>query len=236
MARRSEQPRRKRRGGSRRQRIVEHVMQHRISTNSVIHKHICPDLTPNAVSKATTRLCAKGLLVQHPLFLTTNYFTLGSAGARLLGVPLYRARPLGPQALVIEYGVLAHAAMGSTYRQRLTSADLDELLPGVRPLLVHAAYCLDESSCPSVLELVRVDLGGGADHVARKAAFDFRLRRNEPAFQPWLSDHRLRLVIVTGSTDKSAAIRAAVNQHLWPDGLSIHLAVVTPLLRLTGRI
>jgi hypothetical protein len=222
---------------ARAQRVVDHVLRHRISTNGAIRRHVCTDLSPNSVSKLTAGLCRKGLLARHPLFPPAVYFTLGETAARDRGVRLHRAQPLGPQALPMEYGVLAYAALGTVYHRRLTSDELEQLLPGApASLLSETPYCLDESQRTSVLELLRVDLGGRADHVARKTAAEIRHRKAEPAFGPWLRQGRLRLVIVTGAAEKAAAIRAAVDQHLWPDGLSIHLAVVPQLLRLTGRI
>lgn len=222
---------------ARAQRVVDHVLRHRISTNGAIRRHICPELSPNSVSKLTAGLCHRGLLARHPLFPPAVYFTLGEAAARDRGVRLHRALPLGPQALPIEYGVLAYAALGSSYHRRLNLDELEQLLSGApASLLSEAPYCLDETKRESVLELFRVDLGGRADHVARKAASIIRDRKAEPAFASWFQQGRVRLVIVTGAAEKAAAIRAAVDQHLWPDGLSIHLAVVPHLLRLTGRI
>lgn len=221
----------------RQRRIIEHVLRHRISTNAAIRRHVCPQLTPNAVSKLTAAFCRNGVLACHPLFPPLVYFTLGKQAAAERGLPLRRTLPLGPQALPIEYGVLAYAALGSGNHLRLTSDELQRLLPGVPGSLLDAPYSLDENGTPTpVLELIRVDLGGSADHVARKCAADLRLRKTEPAFGAWIKEARLRLVIVTGAPDKAAAIRTAVNQHLWPDGLPIHFAVVPQLLRLTGRI
>lgn len=221
----------------RQRRIVEHVLRHRISTNEAIRRHVCPNLTPNAVSKLTAKLCKRGVLASHPLFPPLVYFTLGKRAIADKGLPLKRTLPLGPQALPIEYGALAYAALGSGNHCRLTVPELKRLLPGATAVLLDVPYSLDENGTPTpVLELIRVDLGGSADHVARKCAADLRQRQREAAFQTWISQGRLRLVIVTGTPDKSAAIRSALDQHLWPDGLSIHFAVVPPLLRLTGRI
>jgi len=45
--------------------------------------------------------------------------------------------------------------------------------------LLESPHCLDESRDPAVVELIRVDLGGKSDHVARKCHADIQLRRQQ---------------------------------------------------------
>src|SRR5690606_24238491 len=134
-----------------------------------------------------------------------------------------------------EYATLAYTALGERPHRRLSLNELTSLLPGASRALLDAPSAPDEHSAASVLALIRIDLGGRADHVARKCAADLRFRQAEPAFSAWLNPRRFRLVIVTGAAEKAATIRSAVDRHLWPDGLSIHLAVVPELLLFTGR-
>jgi hypothetical protein len=96
--------------------------------------------------------------------------------------------------------------------------------------LAAAPHCLDEQH--QLLELVRVDLGGPADHVARKCARDLTRRRHLPEFNSFVAQGRFRLAVVTATQEKAAAVRQALDHHDWPAGLLIHLSVVPKLLSL----
>jgi len=50
-----------------------------------------------------------------------------------------------------------------------------------------------------------------------------------------VAEGKFRLVVITTTKEKSAAIRRALNRHEWPEGLAIHLSVVPQLLSLTVR-
>ena len=219
---------------SRDRQIVDHIARHRITTNDVLHKLYFSACQPNAVTKVTARLCRAQWLSKFPLFHPRSYFTLGPLAAKRLGVPLQRTLPLGPQALPIEYAALAYVASKTAHR-RLTSAELQELWPSLVGPLAEFPYCLDESAKPPVLELIRVDLGGKPDYVARKCEADYQARRVLSDFDEWLDQRRFRLVVITGATQKAALIQNALEQHLWPERLSIHLAVIPKLLLLTAR-
>lgn len=217
------------------QQILEHVFRHRMTTNGVLHKLFLRNRQPNAVTKITSRMCRECLLAKHPLHHPRVYYTLGPRGAQQLGVTSHRTCPLGPQALPTEFGALAYAALGPAYHQRLTTTEVGAHFPWLPEPLLDFPHCLDTSAQPPVLELIRVDLGGTPDHVARKCDGDIQARRQYREFQRLLDEKRFRLVVVTSSSHKAAAIRSALDQHLWPDGLQIHLAVVTQLLFLHAR-
>ena len=105
------------------------------------------------------------------------------------------------------------------------------------PALTAAPHCLDESQ-PNTpcLELIRVDLGGSADHVVRKCTHDIERRFTLAPFQQIFRTQQFRLVVITGTAPKAAAIRASVaNQH-WPEGLAVHLSVVFDLFPLLARL
>ena len=95
---------------------------------------------------------------------------------------------------------------------------------------------MDPSRTPPTVELLRVDLGGKPDHIARKCAANIQLRLARNGFLPFVQTGGFRLVVITGTTEKAAALRAALDQHLWPEGLSIHLAIAPDLPLLTARL
>lgn len=215
--------------------IIDHVHRHRITTNEVLHKLFFTDQQHNAVTKVTARLCRAEFLRKFPLYHPRTYFTLGPQAARQLGAPLQRTLPLGPQSLPTEYAALVYAS-GKPHLRRLTTQELEQLVPWLYGPFADFPYCWDESTDPTVLELLRVDLGGRPDYVARKCEADMEVRRPLSGFEEWIRHGRFRLVVITGTTEKAALIRSAIEGHVWPDGLSIRLVVVSDLLHLTARI
>ena len=216
--------------------ILDHVARHRITTNKVVQRLYLPHHQLNAVSKVTARLRRVSLLSKYPLIHPQVYYTLGPQTVQALGISPHRTLPLGPQVLPIEYAALAYATLGLTYHKRLTIPELKQLCPWLTDEFAESPHCLDESRDPPVVELIRVDLGGKSDHVARKCDADIQARRGLGQFEPFVRQGRFRLVVITGTAAKAAAIQAAVDQHLWPDGLQIHLVVLPELLLLTARL
>lgn len=216
--------------------ILEHIARYRISTAEVLHRQFFRGRRANAVTKVTSRLYGSGHLSRHPLYHPRTYFTLGPDGARRLGLPLSRTRPLGPQSLPVEYGVLSCVTRGSRRHQRLTVRELLELCPDLPTGLREQPCCLDETASPPRLELIRVDLGGRPDHVARKCVADVRSRSGIDSLQHLMAQGRFHLIVVTGTTAKAASICDALDQHPWPDRFQIHMVVVSDLLPLTAAI
>jgi hypothetical protein len=214
-------------------RILDHVARYRLTTHQVLHKLFFPQRQPNGLTKVTARLCRQRRLNRFTLRHPRVYFTLGNDEARDRGLPPNRCQPLGPQSLPIQYAVLAYATLGATQHRRLTSKELRALCPWMAPGLARLPHCLDNGR-PPVLETLQVNLGGTPDHVARKCDAAIAARRGLPEFDRLLGQRGFRLVVLTATAEKAAAIRGAINQHVWPDGLQIHLAVVSDLLQLTA--
>ena len=215
--------------GDRDRLILEHVTRYRLTTLEVIRRVVLRGITRNAVSKIANRLCDTGMLQKHTLQYPTNYFVLGEHAVRSFGVGIHRARPLGSQSLPQEFALLAFATLGERQHLRLNTAEVKRRCEWMA--LAHAAapHCLDEAN---VLELVRVDLGGPADHVARKCAADLTERSRTSEFLSIVAARQFRLVVITSTTGKVAAIQRALNLHPWPSGLLIHFSVVPQLLSL----
>lgn len=213
--------------------IIEHVVRYRLTTIQVLCRAVLPNVSRGAVAKITGRLCDADYLQKYTLLHPTKYFVLGKAGAKLFGLDDQRAAPLGPQSLPIEYVLLIYAALGRQPRVRLTPVEVLAKWPWLKPELAAAPHCWDEKH--AILELVRVDLGGPADHVARKCAVDLNKRRQHREFSPLVAQGRFRLVVITATSEKAAALRQALDRHDWPPRLLIHLSVVPQLLSLSAR-
>lgn len=213
-------------------RVVEHVARFRLSTCAVLRRGVLAGLSRNAAGKLLNRLCRAGQLRKYPLLHPTPYYVLGEAGAKSLGLTSQRTLPLGPQSLPLEYAVLIYAACGQPSRTRLTRREVRQSCSWLSVALAAAPHCRDAHG---VLELVRVDLGGPAAHVARKCAADINLRRQFREFTALAAAGRFRLVVITATKEKAAALRQSLDQHDWPSGLRIHFSIVPDLLSLTAR-
>ena len=69
--------------------------------------------------------------------------------------------------------------------------------------MAAAPHCIDLAD---VLELVRVDLGGPADHVARKCATDHISHCRIRKFLMLHADRCFQLVVLTSTTGKAPAV------------------------------
>ncbi len=213
--------------------IIEHVIRYRLTTVKVLSRAVMPGLSPNAVSKVVNRLCDTGYLQKFTLLHPTKYFVLSEAGVNSFGIDTSRCDPLGPQSLPMEYAVLVYATLGKRPCARLTVSEVLEKYPWLTPSQAAAPHCADQQH--DVLELIRVDLGGPAHHVARKCVADLNERRRLREFSPLVAHGKFRLVVITATKEKTVAVRQALDRHDLPRGLLIHFSVVPQLLSLTAN-
>ncbi len=207
--------------------VIQHVARNRLTTIDVLHRAVLSNLSRNAVAKMVTRLCQQGELIKYTLRHPTLYFVLGEQGAKSAGLAVHRTRPLGPQALPVEYAVLLHAMFSRPPRIRLSTLEVMTRYPWLPPKLGHAVHCHEHGT--DILELIRVDLGGAVDHVARKCAADINARRISPEFLAMVAENQFRLVVATGTPEKAASLRRALKNHNLPQGLRVHFSVVPEL-------
>jgi hypothetical protein len=232
----STSPSRRPRLGPRDNDIFEHVLRYRLTTRDVLHRLYFADAEPNAVTKVTSRLCKHALLSAHRFetFPSRSYYALGPEGARLLGVSSKRAKPLGVQALPIEFATLMYCAADSG-RERLTRRELEEhhphyLVPGVDA----GRYYLDREGETTRLAYIRVDCGGAVDHVVRKCRGDLEERQGHASFASLIERGQFLIAVVTGREEKATAIREAIRRHQWP--IRFRVEVVPELLQLMPRV
>ena len=117
-------------------------------------------------------------------------------------------------------------------RVRLTPTELVARYPWTPQSIRSQPHCLAGQPPTEVLESIRVDLGGSPDHIARKCDADLQIRIGTAAFYKLLAAHQFRAIVLTGTTEKSAAIERSLSQHLWPSNYKFHIAVVPELLQL----
>ena len=212
--------------------VLDHVARYRLTTITAL-RLVLGGLSRAAVSKIVSRLCDGSYLQSYPLSHPSRYFVLGTEGIRVLGLSGYRSRPLGPQALPMEFAALTYATFGKRPRLRLLLVEVRSRCPWLPNQLATAIHCYDEQE--SVLELLRVDLGGPPDHVARKCVADINVRYRMNEFCALARGGKFRLVVITSTPAKASALRQSLSRHDWPTEVPIHFSIVPDLLTLTAR-
>ena len=214
--------------------IVQHAARYRLTTKEIVHRLHYAGKQPNAATKAVNRLCDDDWLRKFPLVYPGQYFVSGPRSVRALGLPRDRILPLGPQSLPTEFAVLLYAHSAKKLR-RVSPSEVTTVCPWYLKEWTNATHILRMNESPHVLELIRVDLGGPADHVARKCANDVLVRIAAKECRDAIANGLFRVVVVTATTDKAAAIQLSLESREWPRGLRLHLSVVPELLPLLPR-
>ena len=214
--------------------IVQHTARYRLTTNRLLHEHFFCNKSLNATAKVTSRLCHEGWLASFTLIYPERYFVPGPRAIQHLGLPEKWQEPLGPQSLPTEYAVVIYVTRWMT-PQRMTPEELMEYFPWYPRQLARAPHCHWPTPDSAGVDLIRVDLGGTADHVARKCFLDIEKRAAAREFADCVRHHKFRLLVLTTSSDKGTAIKRAMQNHIWPDKLAIHISIVTEILPLLSR-
>ncbi len=220
---------------TRQRQIVEHVVRDRLTTNEIVRERFFDECHFTAVTRATAELCSLGWLTAFPLVYPTQYYRLGKRAASAFGLTMHSTLPLGPQALPTEYAILRYTATHQGAVQRLTSLELQERHPWYELKGILVPHCLRRSAERSITELIRVDLGGPADHIARKCKIDINARFVIEEFRELLANGEFQLVIITSATEKASMINSALKAHDWPKGMLFRLVVFTDLLPIITR-
>lgn len=210
--------------------ILKHVQRDHLTIYPVLNECFFHGQGPTAALKVAHRLCRAGFLRRAGLLRRQVCFVLTPHTAKLLGASTKRASFPGPQSLPIDFALLLYTSAAYALRKRLTRSELLGSYPWMTPALAALPHCLDQSQAASpCLELVRVDLGGKADHVARKCRADIGCRQTHDDFRKLLRAGQFRLVVITTTESKRDLIRQALDRHDWPRELAIHLVALPSL-------
>jgi hypothetical protein len=217
--------------------ILEHVARYRTTLYAVLRRLFFAGMKANAAVKVISRLIRLGYLQKARILSGRLAIVLSTKATQLLGTPRSRAALPGAQSLPIDLAVLLFAATPSGNRQRLMTHELRATYPWMTRSFLAVPHCHDLAKPEApILELIRVDLGGKPDHIARKCDSDIRRRLRIPQFHALLDERGFRLVIVTPTVEKARSIREALDRHSWPDGLFINFAILPLMLNCFGGI
>lgn len=197
--------------------ILDFINRYRMATREILHRKFFDDSELNAVTKVTTKLVDANYLLSYPLYGNSKYFVLGPVGAKARGRPPRVSKPIGPQSLLIQYGLLEYCEAPNTHRERLTVSELQKLYQGIlQKGLEPSNYVTDATGDVSKLQFVRVDGGGPADHVIRKIRLDIATRTTNAMCAALNSMSRFEVICMTYSQSIAKQIEERLAKEiLW---------------------
>jgi hypothetical protein len=160
------------------------------------------------------------------------YFRLGLKAINAFGLSPRNFEPLGPQSLPVDYATLMYAIQSESPKRRLSSLELAEYMPWLPEELRQSPYCLDADRR---LALIRVDLGGSPQHVARKVAVAAHERLDIPELAGLAARSEFQIAVLTTSAQKANYIANALADMDLADAVRIQLAVIPRLSLLLLR-
>lgn len=217
------------------QEILEHVGTYRLTTREAVHKLWFDDSHINAVTKVLTKLTASGHLSRHDLYgpgESRAYFTFGSRATRHYDISKKRCEPLGPQALVSNFGMLGFCLFGKEQRRRLPVREMHER--GANLLakkLDSSRYFLQIES--RQIGLMVVDHGGSISHLVRKCELEVKRRLRIDAFKQLMEGSRFLLGIAAPTESKADGIKSALLRRSLP--VQVVVEVVPDLFHVIER-
>lgn len=216
-------------------RIVEQVIRDHLATNDSIHHRFLADRHRSTVTRITSRLCNSGWLAETLLIYPRKYFLPGPLAVSAYGIPQQRQNPLGPQSLPTEYALLEYTGANAPDVTRVTPEELQPRYPWYRREDATTPHCLRVIENRPMLELIRIDLGGPADLVARKCRDAVLSRKVSVEFEKLVLSRGFSIVIITATSSKAKAIEASLTHHIWPDGLVFRINAFPSLIPLIPR-
>lgn len=192
--------------------ILEHLMHYRMTTPQILHELFFDGADRSAVSKVTSRLIDTGFLIKADLYDSHVYFALGKNGARVMGMPQARVKPLGQQAKYREFGTLMFCMRAREQRRRLRVSELHQLLPDLAKSRLDAAhYYIDFDGQQRRLGYIWVEAGGPVDHIVRSVVKDIiEPRAKIPQLRGQMDIGKFIVAIVTMHENKCAEITASL--------------------------
>lgn len=196
------------------------IARYGLATPAALQASVLRGLNDKAVERVITRLLGGGLLQSQPLVGRKCYYTLTPYAAQQLGLPGDSLTlPMGAQALLQNYAMLAFCLLGSVNHQRLLRSEFQTKLPalasaGFTGNGYRTRYYLDatDKAAGKVrLALMLPDLGSHPRRLLRKARREIEKRRAaSPQFADLIQAKLFSATILTAFPDKARQLAAAL--------------------------
>lgn len=209
----------------REQAMLDLTWRYRLAVPTAYHRRLFPGLTAKAVEREITRLLHDEMLQSFPLFGRSRYYTLTPKAARALGVSeKWLERPMGSQALVQNFSILAACVLGDPPRERMTEAEFAERFPKlVVRGLGSSRYFLDrDASTGNVrLGLFLPDFQSDRRRLVRKVRREFDRRMRHREWNRLISGNLFMVSLLTAFPSKAAALAEALARESWPHRVEV---------------
>lgn len=184
--------------------VLRFTVEHRLSTVDALHRGPGTALSRKAVERHVTALQASGDLTGHTLYERKKYFLPSTDVCRRFGAPEKRARPMGPQALFVNYAILLYALAHGV--RRSTKEAITQAAPHLHGygLSADRYVMLSETD----IALLTVDCGGSSRHLKRKLVREWEKRRKLPEWKLLQDAHQFVIVPIVAHEGKARRIRA----------------------------
>ena len=204
--------------------LTDLVGRYRLATREVIHRKLFSAQSMDAVKSVLGRLTGGGeraYLTARPLVGKEVYYQLTTFGCRQLGFPEEWAKPLGPQALITHFAVMAWCQAEDAKRQLFLRDEWGKEFPEMKNHF-HP-YVLIEHAGQALLTRLKVDMGGdGARLVQTCEEFIHQASRRE--FLKDLVIQRLYAVaVLTSEETKAKRVRELLATAKLPVRIDVHV-------------
>ena len=108
---------------------------------------------------------------------------------------------------------------------------LTKLFPWIDVTLLTSPQVVETAEQVSTLRLIRVDLGGTPEHVAKKCLHDVTVRQAKPDFNQLVANSRFVLVVLTPTDSKQEQVKKSISKWKWPNGMRFQVFVVPELVQ-----
>lgn len=215
--------------GKRDRLILADAIRYRLMTNDFMRGRYLSQVLPNAVVKITGRLVRQGWLNAFTLIDRQQYFVPGARLTKLYGLPASRSRPLGPQSLATSYAIAKYCFTAGFSVQPANDDELISAFPWMESSMLSGNQAIEDSPPAPTLRLLRIDLGGTPEHIAKKCTSDLASRQTNSSFNELVAQKRFVLVAIAARPTKQELIQKAIAKRQWPKGMRFQVFVVPEL-------
>jgi hypothetical protein len=190
--------------------ILEHLKTHRMWTENMAPNGLNKSAIHTALRKLRGDGPGNGYIVSRPLKGRKVYYQLTTFGAKRLGLPEERARPLGPQGIVRAFAI-AHFCSGLGRNIRLlTPEGFTRLFSSTESRTLNFNdYFIDREEGAYRVHRILIDHGGEPTRFMRKVLAIGRKIADSPYGLSLINSDALGFTIITTTPSKMAALKAA---------------------------
>lgn len=215
---------------SNREAILARILRFGLTTADDVHRHVCPDVSLNAVRKMLAKLVKTGWLNAYPLPEREKYYVAGKAAVLEHALDPRKSSAFGPLALPTRIGMLLYCSRhpvkkpsSEEFKQQFT----DLCRPGLS--VTNYVYELGERFR---IGWLIVDHGAEPKRVLSKIRSVVRERKQLPAFKAAMLKEEFFVTVIAPSDGRCEHLGRLYLRHTLPliDVQFVTIPELLPLL------